>query len=393
MDVQVDIDNFYSLDSTDAALGNDVFTNYLHLDQIEPKIINPLTWLRVFTFFFSMDRILLTLIAFSDFKNNRQLIKRAFKNHLIQDQLRQTLNSYDIIHLHFVSAKALLFFNIKGITAKLICSFWGSDLFRTQGLFNYYIQSKVLKKFDIIQIGPDVEYAQIFFYKFGFDYHNKIRYYKIWNSDEVLESIKNNNSPAVTGKFRKDCNIPLDKLIIQVCHNGDKNNNHLHIIKSLSELDGDSKVKLFLILPFTYLNKDKDYYHQVINSLDRSGIEYKIIDKFLTVDEIGALRNSVDVFIHMPVSDGLNNTLREYVFAQKFIITGSWLPYNILRRQGAFYEIVEDFKAVKDKLCHILNNFEELKPRLNKNRNVIENHHTEHACVDDWVDTYHELLI
>lgn len=391
IDVQIDIDNYYSIDSGESPPDNKVFDNYLHLDQIEPKLLNPYTWFKLLTFPFSFDRLLLVLIALTDFKNTKPLLKRAHKVHLVSRYLKRILNSYDIIHLQFVSPKALLFFNIKGIKSKLVCSFWGSDLFRTYGLFNYYIQSKILKKFDVIQIGPDADYAQIFYYKFGFHYRSRIRYYKIWNNDEVLNSIKHNSSPEIISKFKSVNQIPGDRFIIQVGHNGDKNNNHLPIIESLSDLNDDIKAKLFIVLPFTYLNKDQDYYNNVISLLNNSEIEFKILDKFLTVEEIGALRNTVDAFIHLPVSDGLNNTLREYIYAQKFVITGYWLPYKILKRQGAYYESVEDFKFIKDKLLYILNEFATLKPGLSQNRKVIEDHHTEHACIDDWINIYTEV--
>src|SRR5690606_36903623 len=133
------------------------------------------------------------------------------------------------------------------------------------------------------------------------------------------------------------------------------------------------------------------YYNNVITSLNNSEIKYKILDRFLSIEEIGALRNTVDVFIHLPVSDGLNNTLREYIYAKKFVITGYWLPYNILKRQGAYYESVEDFKFIKDKLLYILNGFETLKPGLSQNRKVIEDYHTEPGCINDWIEVYSEL--
>ena len=121
---------------------------------------------------------------------------------------------------------------------------------------------------------------------------------------------------------------------IVIGYNRSTNNNHIDIIKALTNLEGHYKDKLFLVLPFAYGNVTEQYISDLTNSLDESGIEYKIATEYLGGLDLAALRLVGDMFIHLPDSDALSNSLGEILYANRFVITGAWLPYSLYRSKS-----------------------------------------------------------
>ena len=76
--------------------------------------------------------------------------------------------TYDLYHFHFCVSKSFRYLDVVPADAKVICSYWGSDLLRSSGLFEYAHQMRALARADVITV-QSVEMREILLSKFGRD--------------------------------------------------------------------------------------------------------------------------------------------------------------------------------------------------------------------------------
>ncbi|MBK9097291.1 MAG: glycosyltransferase [bacterium] len=308
---------------------------------------------------------LIKAIFINYLEGNYRIIKEI-KNSLNYMHSREIfssiLNNYDIINFHSLNLGTLSFIKHVYRDKKIILSFWGSDLYQTSGLKNYYEQLGAVNKADKIAV-LNYEMEKVVLSKFGSELKNKIVHTALGIEDEIFDLMDNYKKEKPDLNFLKKYNIPDNKIKITVGYCGNMVCNHLLILGELEKIESTLKDKIHLLVPMTYGNYTKEYMQEVVSGLERAKISYTIFKEYLSLDEVAKLRVNSDIMIQMNKSDGFNTSVREALYADNILISAVWLPYSLLRLENIFF-YETDFKQLGETVTLVLNSFEQIKNRL-----------------------------
>ena len=294
-------------------------------------------------------------------------------------------NDFDTFHFHYIQYSYIreLFLVPKG--KKIVCTFWGSDLLRTNDILNFYFVKKALDKTDIITC-QTLEMKEVILSKFGRHLVDKVNI-EIFPVDEKIYSDidLNRNNTALINAFKTKYGYSSSKINIQVGHNGSIFNNHLNIIEALSSITDKNAVHLIVNLNYALeRHKKLSYKNELIKQLEQSGISFTLLEIFFLKEELAISRLSTDIFFHMPISDALSGTMAEMFYANAIIITGSWLPYKTFKNNGLLYYEVSEFNQIADKINLITSDLTSQKQKFADNNNKIKGYFLSDKIIKKW---------
>lgn len=299
---------------------------------------------------------------------------RSIKNTILVDNIRPYLlatylkkHKYDYVHVHFIRARYISFLKYLPTEIKCICTFWGSDLMRTAGMKEYYFQSLSLSRAKLITCAT-WDMANIVLSKYGRKLESKIRVARLIHDPSIYEMIDSfRNRFDWQADFRNKYSIPSDHFIVVIGHNAAPENNHIPILKALELIPDSSKKKITCVIPLTYsAGTTVEYISTLKRTLSDYSIDYLLLEKYLSWEELAKWKLISDIMIHMPKSDALSAALTEYMYAGGIAITGSWLPYISFLKIGLKYHTLDSF----DEIQKII----ETEISENKAVNVFEEH-------------------
>jgi glycosyltransferase involved in cell wall biosynthesis len=298
---------------------------------------------------------------------------------------------YDLYHLHFCTAETLRLIDIIPSDAKLICSFWGSDLLRTHGAYQYLNQSRALERADIITV-QSFELREILLAKFGRHLLSRIRCLCYPLDERLYQSIENVLAANEGSKaFRDKLNVPEGRLMVAVGHNGNPANNHLAIINALSSLPSSVKDAAVWVFPMKF-NNNESYIDSVENAATVAGLNFRVITQYLDWPDLAAFRVATDVLIHLPISDALSATVLETIYGGGCVITGSWFPYSPFRKAELPLAIVDHLSDVPNCLSDVFERLDQWKRKAAEAHGRIREHFFSRATVPAWAKVYRDLL-
>jgi hypothetical protein len=298
---------------------------------------------------------------------------------------------YELYHFHFCTAECLRLMDAVPSTAKLICSFWGSDLLRTHGVYEYVNQSRALERADAITV-QSLEMREIVLSKFGRHLLPKVHCVRFPLNGKFYELIDVMlNQPERVDAFRRELGVPEDRVLVTVGHNGNPANNQLPIIEALSRLSASEKAAAVWVFPMKYLNNES-HIRAVEKAATAAGLEFRLMTHYLDWPELAAFRIATDVLIHLPISDALSGTVQEVIYAGNCVIAGAWLPYSPFRKVRLPLVTVEDFAEVPSCISQTLLRLGTLKREATEARQRIRDHFFAEAAVPPWVEIYRRLL-
>lgn len=308
-----------------------------------------------------------------------QVLAKSFfiRNHNFQD--------YDTFHFHFMQYSYLreLFLVPKG--KKIVCTFWGSDLLRTNDILNFYFVKKALNRADVITCQSE-ELKEIILSKFGRNLSDKIQIatFPVYEKIYDLMDLNYNNKDAIN-VFKTNFSYSNDKINILIGHSGSRANNHLKIIDSLEHLKNKSKIHLIINLNYAITEEEKTIYKKELNNaLKKQNYSYVILEKFFVNEELAISRLASDIFIHTPISDALSGTMLELLYASNSVITGSWLPYKTYKKANLTYHEIYDFNQLSEKLDYVIDNFIHQKEIASKNKHSIRDYFISDRIIKNW---------
>ncbi len=267
---------------------------------------------------------------------------------------------YNILHMHYVQ-NIYNYIKPKKIADKSIITVWGSDfLRRNEKKLNKL--KKLFQNVDIVSCGnKDVLDKVGLFYKldtkklihtpFGFEALDYIEKYKSYKKEYL----------------KKSFNFPENAICIALGYNADSGQQHEKILDSISKNKSliDLKDQLFFIVPMTYGERQKGYINNIENKLKKFPFKSVVFKEFMNTDTIAQFRLSCDILIQVQVTDLLAGSMQEHLCAGNIVITGSWLPYQILKSHDIKYKEVDKIEECGDMLKYILENSDDIKANNN----------------------------
>jgi hypothetical protein len=308
-------------------------------------------------------------------------IKGAIIRLMIIFALLRFKKKYDIVHIQFINDNIIYFNIFRKFASKVIISVWGSDFYKAKGM-NLWLKKRILKNADIITFAND-QTKDDFLKKISTDAQYKICRFGLL----PLEYIETINSSKMESK--KFLNIPENNTVITIGYNLNKNQQHIKIIEEIEKLKSNSCFSdLLFILPLTYPEDKYNYKSEIKNHLNKSGINYRLIEDFLPETDNAHLRNASDIMIQLQISDQLSGAMQEYLYTENLVITGSWLPYKVLIDNEINMILLNSISELSSVLDKSISNLENLKQSLSKNRKIIMKLSSWRENVKYWIELY-----
>lgn len=321
-------------------------------------------------------------ISESKLINQIKGIRTTYRFHQYK-RLFNRLPEYDIVNFHYITLDSYFWTSLfaKRTKSKIILSIWGSDLYRLKKINeNNFINA--CSKADEISFTNE---TSLIFFKDKYQWKkNNLHTIRFGLAPlEILKGIKENK---LQSKHKLHWNE--NKLAIVIGYNLSPQQQHLEILKALnSQKLIELKNKIQLIIPITYGGSIK-YKNQLIEQLELCQFEYLIYDSFLSDNDVAYIRKAADIMIQLQTTDQFSGSMQEHLFAKNVVITGSWLPYNTMKNEGAWFIEIDRVEALTETLYQTIENYEDLKLKTVNNSDAIERLSSWNENIKYWVALY-----
>lgn len=298
------------------------------------------------------------------------------------------LNGVDVIHLQSLFHKpALRWLISNNPNIPIVASCWGSEVLRQGDLFRTLHQQQLLRFASAITMTGN-EYKEVVLSKYGRKLLPKI--YETFFNPQV-EGFSDSNRSEASQRFQARWNVPTDRTIICVSHNGHLGGQHLDLIESIAKIDENKKDPLFFVAPMTY-GASEEYQDLISSTLTEKGLSGIVLKEFLTEDELKDLRLATDILIYAPISDAFSVSVSQALAAGSVAILGSWLPYKTRRRAGFKYWEIDSPGEAGQMLNEILEDWPKAKLQSEPNRKLSAEFFCPERIGQQWIDVYKSAI-
>lgn len=281
------------------------------------------------------------------------IIRRLFQVSL----LLRVSSQYDFIDVHFFWRAFVPY--IEKLKKPYKISIWGSDFYRELPS----VQEKKRKLYEnarLIQVETDDVKDDVALYDSLLEEKIVVCNFGV----DILDSIsKSLSGELVTNEEKKN------RIVVTIGYNGSRGQQHKVLIEAINNLPTRYKQNIFVYVPATY-GLSIEYKKELLTSLSELQVPYRLFESYLSEVELAQLRKESDIVLNAQITDTLNASLIQHLYAGGILIVGEWLPYGIYDRNNIYY-----IKSKKDEfsshLKYCLDHFEECKHLAEANQNKI----------------------
>lgn len=312
----------------------------------------------------------------------RGILAKSYLKLFRKSFTRKHTKDADILDIHFVEPAYTNY--LLDLPNKIICTLFGSDLFRTTPE-QKKLQIGLFKRANCIVLSKNM----IDCFNLHFSGNEKKFFYNQYGSsriDKIIEQKKDSINDNLKSNFK----IKNEKIVITCGYNNKREQQHLLMISELGKLPLEIKNRIFLVIPMTYGDEELSYIKEVEISLNECKIEYMMPVEYLDEVDLVRLKLVSDVTINTQTTDALSSSVKEAMVAGDVMLLGEWLPYDIYTELGVFYKKIA-FSTLKDNIIHVLNNLEDLKKKSTQNEAMIKNFASWEVLTGNWLELYKKI--
>ena len=141
--------------------------------------------------------------------------------------------------------------------------------------------------------------------------------------------------------------VGLDGHYVIVCgYNASPFQQHLKIIEAIGKIKGLLPQNMILLFPMTYGRNEK-YIKAVIDKLNTLHLPYRMLNDYLSNEDLLYYRRCADLFIHAQTTDANSGTVAEYLLCDTKVINGAWLSYPQREKYGMPYYTFHSFDELE----------------------------------------------
>jgi hypothetical protein len=318
----------------------------------------------------------------------RGIIGRIPKIRVIQSiyglrKLASSLPQYDIIHIHFLHYIFAFFISIlREKTKRLYLTFYGGDFHkiseiqhrfnrktvdRLDGVFaiNKVMLQNIIAKYDVDQMKKSCEVVKLLMH----------------NLEKIGPFLEKNTIESAKKMWN------FEKTVIVCAYSAGTVMQHEKIINALDKISNQLEQSK-IVFPMTYGSGGNVTRATVRARLEKSSLDSLVLDKFLSVEMLNALRLSADIFIVIPSRDQMASSLLEHLAAGSVVITGKWLPYESLSEMGAYYITIERPEDLSLALTEVIANLDQHKRKSLVNKDLVLNMMSWKTIRPNWYKYY-----
>lgn len=309
-------------------------------------------------------------------------VRRYYRFYLYK-KLISKLPEYDIIHFHFIGTDSynLVKYFRNNRTSRVILSIWGSDMYRVNWVDeNFFFQT--CQYADVLTF-TNQESIDYFIKKYNWK-HNNVSLCRFG-----LAPLENLKSLTLS---RDECKHLLSwntkKIAITIGYNMAPAQQHLEILRQFEhESIKELADCIQLILPITY-GGTQEYQNQLVERLNQLPFEYKIYDTFLSDEQVAYLRKASDIMIQLQITDQFSGSMQEHLYTNNIVITGSWLPYETMKEQGAWFIEIDGLDELSDIIPKVICKYDNYLQKTNNNPMVITELGSWEKNIHNWLALY-----
>jgi len=298
-------------------------------------------------------------------------------------RLLRSLPRYDICHIHFLIPKYGDLANIiRGVAKHLILSVWGSDFYKATTEDCLRLEP-IIRSADVITFSNELTAAD-----FAIRYPpHPLQSYKIKRFGlEPLDRLQ--NMEHIPRDFsRKALSLPINAIIVACGTNCSQYQQHEEIIKSLIQVKHSIPESALFIFPMTY-GHQPEYREFIKRLLAESGLNYKVLEKYLDNEQIAHLRKVTDILIQVQETDQLSGAMQEHLYAGSVVLTGSWLPYKVFDEEKVFIIKVPNVQSSAETLLDVIDNLSKYKKLSSRNHEKIWRLSSREVTSKEWLRLY-----
>ena len=307
--------------------------------------------------------------------------------------LKKNKNNFDIIHVHFMDSRFLKFCRtLLRSNAKLVITFWGSDLLVNAAGDTSVVQCFCpwLDKAHAINL-MEQNSAKVFNKLFPTVDTKKVKIIDF--GDSLLSLIKKEDKRIGRDKAKEKYSLPLNKLVVHIGHNGSAAHQHLQLLRSIGKIAPHIKEKLYVVMHFGYGTggngySRKEYIDAVKNAANSTAIEYKLLTEYLTGDDLADFRLTADVMLYGQMTDAISSSVVETVYAGGLFINPTWLDYSEFRDAGIKFIEYNTFDEIPEIITKIVNEGALTEREIAKNKKAIWVNKSWSVLADKWRKMY-----
>ncbi|MEO5357129.1 MAG: hypothetical protein H7844_07515 [Nitrospirae bacterium YQR-1] len=283
--------------------------------------------------------------------------------------LKTLEGQYDICHVHYNDPLYSVFFpdELSKAAKKIIVSIWGWD-FHKADKYRRKLQERIYKRADTITFnneGVRDDFSR--YYENRYLSKSDILRFGLTTVTDIKELQDRKEALRYS---RNKLKLPHDAFIVACGHNGVMEQQHAMMASTLKEHRRKLPPETYVIFPMHY-GAGRDYIERVRRAVKECGLRYKIFDKMIYGQELAALRASVDVMVHVQITDSFSASMQEHLYCGSVVINGSWLPYKFLKDRDVFFLEVNSVSEIADKIIYAYDNMRQLKDSCMANRSIM----------------------
>lgn len=297
--------------------------------------------------------------------------------HLVQLKAIADYGRFDVINMHYVEFQDVKYASILKylMRSKLIFSYWGSDLLRVDKKLldsrGMYVRQADYITFDNRDL--EVKFKEVYAWA------HKVPSETILFGLPVLEIIRERYKRITEEKLREEWNVPKDKWIIAIGYSGTSAHQHIEVLKRIEKLHLEIRDKLFIVLQMTY-GGTPQYRKRVMATVQKTGCDYRVIQHYLTDEEVADLRVITDIYINAQTTDAFSGSVCENLFAETILINAKWLRYQEFKDYDFQYL---EFKNM-DEIGQLIIDAMEKKIDVSKNKELVWQLRSWECCAPKW---------
>lgn len=316
------------------------------------------------------------------------VLKPGYISYIIKTVKRiKALGKFDYIHefyvLHLIAPALFL---TRGQFSRMTLTFFGSDLYRVNGLKRLLIQPLLSCADHITLITSDMYQFFINNPKGNKKYKAKCKIIDVGNMFYgTIDRIK-----AIESKdyLKKQFGFDPNKIVVTVGYIGRREMQQYETIQSILNIDNVTLNEIQLAIP-AYRISDSDY-NRIKLLLDNSTLknDYKIFTHFMGETEVSSFRVLTDIFIHAQTSDALSNAMMEHLYAGSVVINGKWLNYSSLDDNGIVYTKFDSFESLAGVLSVVVKDYQTHSLDSAKNHDIVYSISSWDSLRSRWMSNY-----
>lgn len=286
-------------------------------------------------------------------------------------------HSFKAINIHFVYVYYILIYSVLAKNT-LIFTIYGSDFYRMNP-FKRWLQKFLYQKAKTITFTNSLSQKSFLDYYGTFANKTKVCRFGLG----TLDFIDKNREKDVS-QIKQILGFSQTKTIVTCGYNATKGQQHEAIIKNISLQTSEVLKKVQFIFPMTY--GDRVYRETIKGILEKTNLDYIILEEFLYEDKNAYIKLASDVMINMLQTDSFSGSMQEFLYANNIVITGSWLPYQVFDEAGIYYHKIDAIIELGSKLSEVLASIE--KEKTMQNSAIIDSLSSWKNNIKSWIDTY-----